>query len=89
MPKLDIERKFELRSKGGYIPFKNYGNKFKTSFFPHISGLWNSLPKNVQCKNIEDFKTHTKKEMKPPRHKHFSRGDKLGNSLLTQIRVGT
>ena len=88
MPKLDIERKFELRSKGGYIPFKNYGNKFKTSFFPHISGLWNSLPKNVQCKNIEDFKTHTKKEMKPPRHKHFSRGDKLGNSLLTQIRVG-
>ena len=43
MPKLDIDRKFELSSKGGYIPLKNYGNKFKTSFFPHISGLWNSL----------------------------------------------
>ena len=26
--------------------------------------------------------------MEPPRHKHFSKGDKLGNSLLTQIRVG-
>ena len=26
--------------------------------------------------------------MKPPKHKHFSRGSKIGNSLLTRIRVG-
>ena len=26
--------------------------------------------------------------MEPPRHKPFSRGDKLGNSLLTKKRVG-
>ena len=29
-----------------------------------------------------------KKESKPPKFKHFSRGSKLGNSLLTRIRVG-
>ena len=88
MPQLDFEKKFETRSKGGYIPFKNYTNKFKTSFFPHISGLWNSLPKQVQCKNLEDFKMYTKKEFKPPKYKHFSGGTKLGNTLLTRIRVG-
>ena len=26
--------------------------------------------------------------MKPPRYKHFSKGQKLGNCLLTKIRVG-
>ena len=88
MHQLDFEKKFETRSKGGYIPFKNYTNKFKTSFFPHISGLWNSLPKQVQCKNLEDFKIYTKKEFKPPKYKHFSGGTKLGNTLLTRIRVG-
>ena len=71
-----------------YIPFKNYANKFKTSFSPHISGLWNSLPKQIQCKNLEDFKMHTKKELKPPKYKHFSSGTKQGNTLLTRIRVG-
>ena len=88
MPKLDFERKHLTRSKGGYIPFKQNGDKFKRSFFPHISGLWNSFPQNVQCKNVEDFKIYTKNEMKPPRYKHFSRGSKIGNSLLTRIRVG-
>ena len=48
MPKLDFEREHYLRSKGGYIPFKNLGSKFKTSFFPYHSELWNSLPKNIQ-----------------------------------------
>ena len=88
MPKLDFEKKHETRSKGGYIPFKNTGNKFKTSFFPHISGLWNNLPKNVQCKDKDDFKIYTKNEFKPTKYKHFSRGSKLGNTLLTRIRVG-
>ena len=30
----------------------------------------------------------TKKEFKPPRYKHFARGTKLDNILLTRIRVG-
>ena len=87
MPKLDIQREHSLRSKGGYIPFKNYGSKFKNSFFPYTSGIWNNIPKDVQCKDLTDFKDYTKK-LKPMRYKHFSRGNKLSNSLLTKIRVG-
>ena len=33
MPKLDIQREHYLRSKGGYIPFKNYIVNFKNHFF--------------------------------------------------------
>ena len=88
MPKLDFERKHHLRSKGGYIPFTNYGSKFKTSFFPYHSELWNSLPRNVQASNLTDFKMYNSKEIKPPKYKHFSKGNKLSNSLLTRIRVG-
>ena len=49
MPKLDFERKHVLRSKGGYLPFANHGDKFCKSFFPHISRLWNLLPSNVHA----------------------------------------
>ena len=88
MPKLDFERQHFLRSKGGYIPYANIGSKFRQSFFPHHSGLWNSLPKNVQSSNLLDFKMFTKKEFKPPKYRHFSKGNRLSNSLLTRIRVG-
>ena len=67
MPKLDYEREHFLRSKGGYIPFKNIGNKFKTSFFPHHSELWNNFPKPIQSSNLIDFKAFTKTELKPPK----------------------
>ena len=88
MPKLDIDRQHELRSRGGYIPFKSYGSNHKKSFFPYFSALWNALPKNVQCKDLFDFKEYTNKELKPTKYKHFSRGNKWSNSLLTKIRVG-
>jgi hypothetical protein len=70
------------------LAFKNIGNKFKTSFFPHHSELWNNLPKNIQSSNLTDFKTFTKIELKPQKNKHFSKGNKYSNSLLTRIRVG-
>ena len=34
------------------------------------------------------FKEYTNQEYKPVRFKHFSRGSKIGNKLLTKIRVG-
>ena len=88
MPKLDFERQHFLRSKGGYIPFKNLGSKFKTSFFPYHSELWNTLPTNIQTLDMIDFKSYTSKELKPKKFKYFSKGSKFGNSLLTRIRVG-
>ena len=73
MPKLDFERQHLLRSKGGYIPFKNIGSKFKLSFFPYYSELWNTLPKNVQTQNLQEFKLYTNEEMKPKKYKHFNK----------------
>ena len=38
--------------------------------------------------NIVDFKLSMKKKFKPEKYKHFARGSKIGNKLLTRIRVG-
>ena len=54
MPKLHFEIEHFLGSKGGYIPLKNTGFKFKTHFPPYHSELWNSLPKNIQSTNFID-----------------------------------
>ena len=88
MPKLDIDRTNFTRSKGGYIPFKPKDNKFNTSFFPNTLKLWNNLSRNTQCKDVNEFKISIKEEIKPPRYKHFARGNKFANTLLTRIRVG-
>ena len=76
-----------MRSKGGYSPYPNYGNKFTNSFFPFISRLWNNLPKSTQSKNLEEFKTLLKSDLKPNKIKHFGHGPKYSNSLLTRLRV--
>ena len=41
----------------------------------------------MKASNITDFKTFTN-TMKPTRYKHFQKGNKYANSLLTRIRVG-
>ena len=88
MPELDYESQIATRSKGGYIPFKYKGEQFKNSFFPNTTNLWNNLSLTLQSKDLYEFKSCIKNEIKPPKYKHFSRGNKKGNSLLTQIRVG-
>ena len=88
MPKLDWEKQCVTRSKGGYIPFKYKNEKFNNSFFPNTLKLWNSLSKDIQSKDVFEFKISIKQEIKPPKYKHFSKGSKLGNTLLTKIRVG-
>ena len=50
--------------------------------------MWNNLPNTAKCKGLLDFKDYTNQELKPPKYKHFGRGKKLSNTLLTQIRVG-
>ena len=80
-------KKRNLRSNGGYIPFKWCGSKFDKSFFPYQTRHWNSLNRNIKSLNLEDFKTFTK-TLKPKRYKHFQKGNKTTNSLLTRIRVG-
>ena len=38
----DYGKKYLTRSKGGYLPYPNYGQKFQKSFFPYITSLWNN-----------------------------------------------
>ena len=84
---LDYAKKYLTRSKGGYSPYPNYGVKYKNSFFPYITGLWNNLNVSTQLMALPDFKEAVKEELKPIKFKHFSRGSKLGNTLLTRIRL--
>ena len=44
LTKLDWEKKNFLRSKGGYLPYPFFNNKFSNSFFPFISNIRNNLP---------------------------------------------
>ena len=70
------------------LPYPRYGTKFLNSFFPFISKLWNSLPSSTQAKNLVDFKTQLKIETKPDKIKHYAKGPKLSNTLITRFRVG-
>ena len=55
---------------------------------PNNNNSMNNLPKDIRCKDVLDFKWFIKKDLKPPRYRHFARGNKISNSLLTKIRVG-
>ena len=87
MSKLDYEKKYLTRTKVGYSPYPYFGNKYSNSFFPYMSKLWNNLDVSTQVMLLPDFKLQLKKELKPMKYKHFSKGSKLGNSLLSRIRL--
>ena len=52
-----------------------------------MTKLWNNLSISTQVMNLPDFKEQLKRELKPFRYKHFSKGNIIGNSLLTRIRL--
>ena len=87
MSELDYSKKYLTRSRGGYSPYPNYGVKFKNSFFPYMSNLWNRLNVSTQLLELTEFKQELKKELKPVKYRHFSKGSKVGNCLLTRLRL--
>ena len=87
MTKVDYDKKYFTRSKVGYLSYPLYGHKFKNSFFPYITNLWNNLDVSIQVLPLADFKVRLKNELKPPKIKHFAKGSKYGNTLLTRIRL--
>ena len=89
MPQLDIFRTHITRSNGGFIPFPYTSMSFNNSFFPYHTKLWNCVPKEHRSTgDMLVFKDSLKTLYKPVKHKHYSVGSKLGNSLVTQLRVG-
>ena len=87
LTRLDREKRQITRSKGGYLPFPNFGAKFQNSFFPYISKLWNNLDTCTKTLSLIDFKSKLKDKLKPDKIKHFDKGSKIGNTLLTRIRL--
>ena len=78
-----------MRTSGNYIKYPFISVKFSKSFFPFFTELWNSLPRSEKgINNIDDFKNKMKEKFKPKKIKFYSKGCKLGNRLITHLRVG-
>merc|ERR1711954_329543 len=52
-----------------------------------MSKMWNNLDKTRKCLSLLDFKSKLKSDLKPNKITHFSKGSKVGNMLLTRIRL--
>ena len=52
-----------------------------------MSNLWNRLNVSTQLLELTEFKQELKKELKPVKYRHFSKGSKIGNCLLTRLRL--
>ena len=52
-----------------------------------MSKVWNNLDVSIQVLQLSEFKQQLKTDLKPKRLKHFSKGSKLGNTLLSRIRL--
>ena len=85
--KIDFEKKYLTRSKGGYLPYPFYGEKFRRSFFPCVTSLWNDLDVSIKLLALPEFKLKLKEELKPHKFRHFSKGSKIGNKLRTRLRL--
>jgi len=73
---------------GGFVPFAYHNAKFANSYFPYFTSKYNKLDNKVKSLDTADFKLHIATQIKPSKYKHYSRGSKHGNTLLTRIRVG-
>ena len=77
----------DTRIKGYYRKYKYQGMQHKQSFFPFYSQLWNIIPERSE-NDFALFKTKLKERLKPKKLKFYSYGSKLGNTLITSLRVG-
>ena len=59
------------------------------SFFVLFARKWEETPKNItKLSDILEFKLALKNHLAPIRYKFLGYGNKIGNKLLTRIRVG-
>ena len=79
---------YNLRNNGNKRLRHPYlGQKFENSFFPYFTNLWNNLPQKMRCYDFDLFKEQLHIKYKPPKIKFYSHGTKIGNGLLTRLRV--
>ena len=80
--------RLSCRQVGNYMQYPNYGVKFLNSYFPYFSKKWNQLKRSTRNLDIGDFKLKLKETLKPKMARHFLYGSRLGNKLLTRLRLG-
>ena len=73
---------------GHYKKHPNFGVGFSKSFFPYFTNKWNSLSRSTKNHDLIDFKNELKSQLKPTKNKFYEFGSKLGNKLITRLRVG-
>ena len=88
MPSLSPSNNYNIRNNSIYNIFPFFSQKFSNSFFPFYTKVWNGLDKNLLSKGLNDFKCELALKIKPNKYKHFSKGYKFNNILLTRLRVG-
>ena len=89
MPKAKTMGMTRLSNSYNYETFPPMLKTFSDSYFPFFTKKWNDLPQNLKSEgDLDQFKLNLKIHLKPKKQKHFNRGSKRGNSLLTQLRVG-
>ena len=89
MPEINYHE-LNTRHKFMYKPFPFKNKSFSNSFFPSFTKKWIALPAEVRIENdMTEFKNKIKDLFRPTKFKFFSRtGNKRGESLMTQLRVG-
>ena len=89
---MPIPQKVGITRSSNSFKYKTFPLKLKTfsdSFFPYFTRRWNELPPILKNEgDMSQFKCNLKSYVKPKKQKHFSRGSRIGNVLLTQLRVG-
>ena len=84
----NMSRPTSTRNYKPYHNYPNYGVKFSKSFFPYFTKMFCSLAPKLSVLEQSEFKKELKVSLKPNKIKHYSYGPKLGNKLLTRLRVG-
>ena len=75
------------KSKGHYMIMHSFGSNHQKSFFPFYTKQWNKLPDKMRLLPTDEFKVELKSQFSNNR-KYLHCGSKLGNKLITRLRVG-
>ena len=78
---------YNYRENRKYIQQRHINQKYSNSFYPYFTKTWNNLTTDTKKLDIIEFKSKIKQDFKPSKYKHFSKGNKYSNALLTRIRL--
>ena len=84
----NMSRPTSTRNYKIYKNYSNFGAKFYKSFFPYFTKMFSALAPTIGILELGEFKKELKVSLKPSKYKHYSYGSKLGNKLITRLRVG-